>query len=104
MCVGLMEGCLRHEGRGTVVHYGTRRPCLCSSLEKAENGDGTVVPRSTGTPCQSSGWRVSGFARFVGLCVCFVFLGFGVLRCAWMQFDHLITLALIPNDVYKSPK
>ena len=78
MCVGLMEGCLRREGRGTVVYYGTRGSFLCSSLEKAENGDGTVVPRSTGTPFHNSGWRVSGFARFAGLCACFVFLGFGV--------------------------
>ena len=38
MCVGLMEGCLRREGRGTVVQYGTRGLCLCSSFEKAENG------------------------------------------------------------------
>ena len=67
MCIGLMESCLRREGRGTVVHYGTRGPCLCSSLEKVENGGGTVVPSSKGTPCQISAGE---FQDLYGLPVC----------------------------------
>ena len=53
---------------------------------------------------------VGEFQGLHGLPICVFFIlfyffwGFGVLECAWMQFDHLITLALIPIDVYVGGK
>ena len=57
---------------GTVVPYGTGRPCQGAAVKTGKKRSGTVVPSSTGWPCQTSvpcGWRTAVLWFVFGKCV-----------------------------------